>query len=258
MNAISGLFGERPMRRLAASVLISIAAASGGQAACYDISKGQPSRLSGDLHRRILPGPPNYKDVQTGDQPEPTYLLELDADICLEGEGFADSASSFREVHVVPVGGMEGAMASLIGRRVTVGIVDRWAPKNANRRAPLMAIVGSIAPEEDITEQPGTAATVVRAFYLALGTGDGKEAARFVVPEKSARGPLSAAALSGFYGGMQAPLKLLGIEAKADDLFFVSYAFRKGATACSGRAEVTTVNEGGKDYIKGIKALDGC
>ncbi|RVC84025.1 hypothetical protein EN745_00310 [Mesorhizobium sp. M4A.F.Ca.ET.022.05.2.1] len=248
------------MKRLRACALVfySIAAASGAQAACYDISKGQPSQLSGELYRRILPGPPNYKDVQTGDQPEPTYLLELDADICLQGEDFADPESSFREVHVVPVGGMDSAVASLIGRRVTVGIVDRWAADNAHHRAPLMAIVGSIAPEEDITEQYGTPATVVRAFYLALGTGDGKEAARFVVPGKSAKGPLSAAALSGFYGGMQEPLKLLGIEAKADDLFFVSYAFRKGATACSGRAEVTTVNEGGKDYIEGIKALDGC
>ncbi|MER9395404.1 MULTISPECIES: hypothetical protein [unclassified Mesorhizobium] len=248
------------MKYLGATALVfyGIVAVSGAQAACYDISKGQPSQLSGQLDRRILPGPPNYKDVQAGDQPEPTYLLELDADICLEGADFADPASSFREVHVVPVGGMESAMASLIGRRVTVGVVDRWAANNANHRAPLMAVVGSIAPEEDITDQYGTAATVVRAFYLALGTGDGKEAARFVVPEKSAKGPLSAAALSGFYGGMQAPLKLLGIQAKAEDLFFVSYAFRKGATTCTGRAEVRTVNEGGKDYIEGIKALDGC
>ncbi|MBZ9994112.1 hypothetical protein [Mesorhizobium sp. BH1-1-4] len=239
-------------------VFCGIASASGAQASCYDISKGQPSQLSGELYRRILPGPPNYKDVQAGDQPEPTYLLELDADICLEGEHLADPESSFREVHVVPIGGMDGAMASLIGRRVTVGIVDRWAAENAHHRAPLMAIVGSIAPEEDNTEQNGTAATVVRAFYLALGSGDGNEAARYVVAGKTAKGPLSAAALSGFYGGMQAPLKLLGIRAKSEDLFLVSYSFRKGAITCTGRAEVRTVNEGGKDYIEGINALDGC
>lgn len=247
------------MKRLGvALVFYCIAAASGAQAACYDISKGQPSQLNGHLDHRILPGPPNYEDVQAGDDPEPTYLLELDADICLEGQDFADPGRSFRTVHVVPVSGMDYAMASMIGRRVTVGVVDRWAADNAHHRAPLVAVVGSIAPEEDISEQYGTSATVVRAFYLALGTGDGKEAARFVVPGKSAKGPLSAAALSGFYGGMEEPLKLLGVETKSDDLFVVSYAFRKGARACSGRAEVRTVNEGGKAFIEGIKALDGC
>lgn len=249
------------MKWLLACVLTLSATVVGNAAqdACYDLLKDQPSALSGVLHHRILPGPPNYEDVQAGDHPEPTYLLELDAEICLQGdEDFADPELRFRRVHIVPGDGVNNAMASLVGSRVIVSIVDRWAAHTVHHRAPLVAVVGSIAAEEDITSEYGTAATVVRAFYLALGAGNGVEAARFVVPEKAIKGPLSAAALSSYYGNMEERLELLSLRKKSDNTFLVSYAFRKGAKACSGRAEVRTENRGGKEYIRRIKSLDGC
>jgi hypothetical protein len=242
-----------------ALALSGTAAGDAAQNACYDLSKDQPSSLAGELHHRILPGPPNYEDVQAGDHPEPTYLLQLDADICLRGdEDFADPELRFRRVHVVPGDGLAQAMASLIGNRVIVSIVDRWAAHTGHHRAPLVAVVGSIAAEEDVTSEYGTAATVVRAFYQALGAGNGVEAARFIVPEKAAKGPLSAASLSSYYGNMDERLELLSLRKKSDNTFLVSYAFRKSAKACSGRAEVRTENRGGKEYIQRIKALDGC
>lgn len=239
--------------------LSGTAAAHAAQDACYDLSQHQPSSLIGKLHHHIFPGPPNYEDVQAGDHPEPTYLLELDADICLQGDpDFADPELRFKQVHVVPGDGASDIMASMIGSRVTVSIVDRWAAHTGHHRAPLVAVVGSISEDEDITSEYGTAATVVRAFYLALGAGNGVEAARFVVPEKAAKGPLSAASLSGYYGKMEERIELLSLRKKSDDTFLVSYAFRKGAKACSGRAEVRTESRGDKDYILRIRALDGC
>ncbi|EJC80190.1 hypothetical protein Rleg4DRAFT_1804 [Rhizobium leguminosarum bv. trifolii WSM2297] len=75
--------------------IISIAAAafayaSSTQAACYDLSKQQPSRLSGHLTHRIFGGPPEFEDVQKGDTPEPGYIIKLDHPICITGDDFAD------------------------------------------------------------------------------------------------------------------------------------------------------------------------
>lgn len=46
---------------------------SSAYSACFDVSKGEPSHLSGRLSHRIFAGPPNFEDVQKGDTPEPGY-----------------------------------------------------------------------------------------------------------------------------------------------------------------------------------------
>lgn len=234
-------------------------ASNAAQLACHDLLKHEPSSLTGELQFKILPGPPEYEDVQSGDIPEPTYLLELDADICLEGdEDFADPEFKFRQVHLVPGEGIGDDMAAMVGHRVTVDISDRWAAHTIHHRAPLVAVVGAISAADDPGSEHGSAATVVRAFYLALKAGNGGEAARFVVPEKASTGPLSGASLSGYYGGMEEPLELTSLRRKSEDTFLVRYAFRKGSMSCVGRAEVTTENRNGKNYIQRIKALGGC
>jgi len=40
--------------------------------------------LEGNLQLKVFPGPPHYQSVETGDQPEAIWLLQLAAPICIE------------------------------------------------------------------------------------------------------------------------------------------------------------------------------
>ena len=68
---------------------------------CYDVSKGQPASLSGVVRYVVFPGPPNFEDVQKGDEPEATYLLVLDHPICTRGDEFSDPTRPFDTIHLV-------------------------------------------------------------------------------------------------------------------------------------------------------------
>jgi hypothetical protein len=107
---------------------------------------------------------------------------------------------------------------------------------------------------------PGTTASalaVVQDFYRALGQGDGAHAAADVVPEKRA-GNYAAAALTGYYGSMARPLKLVSATA-AGSVVAVRYSFTDAhGRACDGAANVLTTNRGGVQLISAIQALNGC
>ncbi|MBV2185397.1 MAG: hypothetical protein KUL88_12770, partial [Rhizobium sp.] len=92
----------------------------------------------------------------------------------------------------------------------------------------------------------------------ALETGDGKLAAGFVIPEKTRTGPFSPEALGRFYGSLPEPLRLQSVKALGADRFAVRYTFTSTAGRCDGRATVTTTKREGRNYVRSIRADNGC
>lgn len=243
-----------------AAVILSLVPLAGAAAkdACYDVGKSEPHQLTGILSYRIFPGPPNYEDVQKGDTPEPSYVLTLPASICIEGDENVDPTQPFNEVQLVGTEATDTQLAELKDKQVTVTLEQQMSAHTGHHHRPLVAWVTDIAPAEDPTAEYGTPATTVRAFYLALEAGDGATAARLVVPEKRNGGPLSARDLGAFYGNLIEPLKLIAIAPAGDDKFMVTYSFKSTTRVCDGRSVVTTTKRKGADFIKSIKALNGC
>jgi hypothetical protein len=225
---------------------------------CYDLRKSEPHQLTGVLSYRIFPGPPNYADVQKGDTPEPAYVLTLPAASCLQGDDNADPKKSFNEVQLAGTQATNGEFSALREKEVTVTLERPISAQTGHQHLPLVAWVTDIAPATDAKAEYGTPATTVRAYYMALEAGDGKVAASFVVPEKRNGGPFSASDLSAFYGNLIEPLKLIAITPAGNDRFMVSYSFKSTERVCDGRAEVTTAKRNGADFIKAIRALNGC
>jgi hypothetical protein len=232
--------------------------ATAADAACYDLRKSEPHELTGVLSYRIFAGPPNYEDVQKGDTPEPGYVLTLPAPICLEGDEFADPANRFNEVQLVATEQSESAMRSMQGMTVTARLERQMPAHTGHHHRPLVAWVTSLSPAEDVTSEYGTAASTVRAFYYALAAGDGATAANYVVAEKRKKGAFSAAALGAFYGNLREPLTLADVKAAGPDEYLVHYRFASQAGVCDGKAIVKTIRRDGTDFIRSIKALNGC
>ncbi|WP_421423937.1 hypothetical protein [Agrobacterium rosae] len=221
----------------AAMLPISIA-----QAACFDVSKGQPSSLSGHLTHHIFAGPPNFEDVQKGDTPEPGYVLKLDSPICITGDEFADPDRMFDEVQLIPGDTSYQEMSRLRDTDVYVDVIDPMSAMTGHHHRPLLVWVKSISSARDITQNYGTAATTIEAFYAALRSGDGKLAASFVIPEKTKKGPFRPQALTAFNGSLSEPISLIDIQRSHDDSFRVRYHFRGGEKTCDGVATFQHLN----------------
>jgi hypothetical protein len=103
------------------------------------------------------------------------------------------------------------------------------------------------------------AMALARAFYGALGGGDGYAAAAMIDPEKRGSGALSGARMSRFYASLREPLRLTSMYPLAPDTVFVRYRFttRRGAV-CLGAANVITATRGGHLFIRAIRARNGC
>ncbi len=104
----------------------------------------------------------------------------------------------------------------------------------------------------------GNSEATVRAFYGALGAGNGTAASSQVIPEKRSSGAFSAGAISRFYGRLPEPIKLTGIVPLADGAYRVTYRYSAGRSRCSGTAVVRLTNRGGRDLIRSIRSLSGC
>ncbi|GGE08040.1 hypothetical protein [Rhizobium anhuiense] len=236
----------------------ALTCAQSAQAVCYDVSKQEPSQLSGHLSHHIFAGPPNFEDVQKGDTPEPGYILKLDQPICITGDDFADPQHMFDEVQLVPNETTGKEMSRLRDTDVFVEVVNPMAAMTGHHHRPLLAWVKAISSGRDITESYGTAATTIEAFYTALHSGDGRLASTFVVPEKTRKGPFSPQALTGFYGSLSEPITLVDVHRTGDSRFAVRYRFRNGKQACDGSATITTVKRDGRDFMQAIRAQNGC
>ncbi|MCH4560970.1 DUF4431 domain-containing protein [Mesorhizobium jarvisii] len=254
MKSISKRIGSLIATVLALSILSTRLEAS----QCFDISKGQPEHLFGQLTYRIFPGSPNFEDVTSGDEPEPAYILRLDSPICLTGDEFVSEENQFSTVQISGTPATQALLRSLVGKEVGVRLSDQAGAITAHHHAPLLATAVEVYLSQNTTEEYGTAATTVRAFYYALEQGDGVQAAKYVIPEKRSHGPLSAAAITAFYGHLKQPLQLTSIEPQDADKFLARYGFASKSGICVGRSIVHTVRRGSKNLISSIRALDGC
>lgn len=99
---------------------------------------------------------------------------------------------------------------------------------------------------------------VVRAFYGALGRGNGEEASAHVVAEKRSSRAFSPQAISRFYGELREPLRLTAIEPLARGAYRVSYRYSAGRSRCDGEAVVSLTSRDGRDFIRSIRALNDC
>jgi len=235
---------------------------------CYDLDKGEPKSLNGKLTFIIYAGPPNYQSVQEGDTPESTYVLELKNPICLHGDAyFADPKLRFKKVHLVSTKETSRQLKSSINQNVTVSLKDQIAAHTAHHRQPLVAWVTSVRLENkrpqtsralDYTEEYGTAATTIRAFYEALEFGQGEIASSYVVPEKRSIPAFNGANMTRFYSSLAKPIQLVGIVKNGYQSYTVRYRWASNTKMCDGIAQVTTTMRGGKNFILSIKALNGC
>jgi len=101
--------------------------------------------------------------------------------------------------------------------------------------------------------------TTVQAFYMALGAANGEEASKFLIPEKRLSGPLSASAISNFYGKLIEPLTLIDVLPINSNEYRVRYSYvASGTGRCNGESVVRTTRLNGMNLIQSIKALNEC
>jgi hypothetical protein len=242
----------------------TICIGSPADAACIDLKQKETLSFEGTLNYRIYPGPPNYADVRKGDTPEPTYILKLGEPICATGDEFIDQNLKFDRIQIFPESGKAAQalwrdLRGFIGQRVLVAGTGAFGRHTGHHHAPLMLPIASVSAAFDPTKSHGTSMTTVQGFYLALGAGNGEEAAKFVVPEKRSSGPLSAIAISNFYGNLVEPLTLSDVVAMRSDEYRVRYTYvAPGRGRCDGEALVRTTNICGLNLIDSIKAVRGC
>jgi len=99
----------------------------------------------------------------------------------------------------------------------------------------------------------------VIAFYQALQAGQGAEAARFVVPEKRDKGPLSAEALTSFYGNLKSYLTFIDLRPLRENEYEALYTYElPSGKFCNGRSVVRTTKVDDRNLIAGIEAKSGC
>jgi len=98
----------------------------------------------------------------------------------------------------------------------------------------------------------------VRAFYDALGSGDGETASAQIVPEKRGGRIYSPSALSRFYGRLPEPLRIRDIVPLTGGTYRVTYRYSTGRSHCDGTAIVNLTSRGGEALIRSIRALRDC
>ena len=114
--------------------------ASQAYGACFDIDQAQPAQLEGRLTRQVFAGRPNYESVKRGDEPEITYILNLQHPICIKGY----STQPFSTVHLVYMDSTRSSMKALVGQDVRVGLTEQMEATTGHHHAPLVAWVQDI------------------------------------------------------------------------------------------------------------------
>lgn len=234
-------------------------------ASCLDLRRNDTLSFEGTLTFRIFGGPPYNGGVTRGDTPEPSYILKLDRAICVTGDEFLAPDEMIDVVQVYPEaerdnsGAVSFKLRSLVGSRVKVVGNSAFGAHTGHHHAPLMLPITAVDRDVGATAGYGTAMTSIQGFYLALAAGDGNEAVRFLVPEKRSSGPLSAAAITGFYGRLREPLSLLNVKPTGPSEFRVRYTFVPASLKrCEGEAIVQTVRLQDENLISSIRTLNGC
>jgi hypothetical protein len=243
---------------LATSAQLGSASAAG----CYDLEKNEPRSLTGRLEYVMFPGPPDYMDVQKGDIPMPTYMLRLPSPICITGDGFADPKNPFSSVHLMESKKTTGQLRRFLNQSVTLSLTEPFARHYRSHYAPLVVSVAAInvraAKAMDFFEEMGTSATIIRAFYAALGDGQGAIASEMIVPEKRSIPAFTPDGLTRFYGNLKQPIELIEISQNSSNSYVAHYRYATANRVCDGKAVVTTVSRADRNFIQAIKPLNGC
>ncbi len=217
-------------------------------------------RLSGELTRPIFPGSPNFEDVTNGDEPEPAYILTLNDPLCTTGDEFLDAGEVLETIHLIPTEDERwfDEMNRFLGQQVTVTGKDFFGAHTGHHHARLLMTATAIT-KSDIGPEAETQATTVRAFYLALGMGDGQSASQYVRADKRRKGPFSPEALTAFYGKLTEPLKLASVAPIGPNRFRAQYRFKASrSSVCNGSAIVQVGRENGRNLISSIQTVTGC
>jgi hypothetical protein len=201
---------------------------------------------------------------EPGDQQgttESAYILELARPNCFVGDEQLGGEVNVAEVQLIvsPENNPDlyGLLRDRIGRPVSVTGHQAFGAHTSHHHAPVVLIADAISDDPDVPA--GSARRAVEGFYLALAAGDGAAAAQYIIPTKRRAGPLSAAALSSFYGDLRKPLQLLEVATLGSDRYRASYRFETwNGARCEGTSVVTTADVGGENLISRIRAENGC
>ena len=188
--------------------------------------------------------------------PSPLTFYTLAEPMCASGDEFVDPRDKFDQVQIFPESSGKAPPAlsrdlrRWIGKRVVVEGTSPFGAHTGHHHAPLMLPITRISIASAPTQSYGTAMTTVQAFYAALSAGNGEEAAKLVIPKKRSSGPLSAIAISKFYGNLPEPLTLVDVVATRSGEYRVRYRYvASGARRCDGESIVRTTQVSGSNLI---------
>lgn len=252
-GAQSGFGGEH---RLAADIDYTAQAAADGSGYVYQLKGGEPivARLAAfNLASGAYRPPPAIDQAQAG--PEVTERTAVDR---------ADTPAPLPTPAPTRPAPVIARRPDLIPRSVSTqsaSVVDRRPARPAPRPtyAPEPEAAG-LEPERPsrAPSDIGSGELTVRAFYEALGAGDGEAASGQVIAEKRSSRAFSPDAISHFYGRLPEPIRLTSIVPLAPGSYRVRYRYSTGRSRCNGGAVVSLTNRGGRDLIRSIRAMGDC
>lgn len=118
--------------------------------ACVDLKQARSFRFEGLLIHEVFPGPPNYRDVRTGDRREPAYILRLGRPICVSGDDFIDAKQKIDRVQVFPEftdqadHALWQELGRLVGKFVVVEGREPFGAHTGHHHAPLLLPITKI------------------------------------------------------------------------------------------------------------------
>lgn len=109
------------------------------------------ARLTGTLVRQTFPGPPNYRSISRGDNPETAWLLVLAQPVCVdEDKAEPDLGPSQKDVRRVQLVLDEKAYTThkdLVGKRI-VATGTLFGAHTGHHHTPVLLTVGTLAKAE--------------------------------------------------------------------------------------------------------------
>jgi hypothetical protein len=145
----------------------------------------------------------------------------------------------------------------------TSPVVPTPTRESTPAKRPALVRAGKETLTKPVTQVPiarrsGNGEATIRAFYGALGVGNGEAASLHVIPEKRSSGAYSPEAMSRFYRRLPDPIRLIAVVPLGGGAYRVRYHYSAGRSRCNGSAVVRLANRGGRDLIRSIQALNGC
>lgn len=149
-------------------------------------------------------------------------------------------------------------------RQSAAPIPQRSVPSAPLKTTPRGQVAERTQPRAETATPPATPSrggngeAAVRAFYGALGAGNGTAASSQIIPEKRSSGPFSPGAISRFYGRLPEPIRLTGVVPVPGGSYHVTYRYSAGRSRCNGSAVVSVIQRGGRTLIRSIRSQSGC